>query len=106
MAANLTNATTKCTKHLMAAMNGSNAGSAGGHDHHSMMGSSHGQHNLHDGMIVNTICDILSYFMSYFMAWTNGDFFIFLTKKKMSFHGGYNEVILFDFWKTESVLSK
>jgi hypothetical protein len=52
----------------MAAMNGSNAGSAGGHDHHSMMGSSHGQHNLHDGMIVNTICDILSYFMSYFMA--------------------------------------
>ena len=22
----------------------------------------------------------------------------------MSFHGGYNEIILFDFWKTESVL--
>lgn len=24
----------------------------------------------------------------------------------MSFHGGYNEIILFDFWKTESVSSK
>ena len=48
---NIVNATTKCTKHLTKL---AEVQSSDNHDHSLMNSHSrHGQHNLHDGMIVN-----------------------------------------------------